>query len=133
MNRRTITPENRIDYTQKAIDPERRVPGIDNIEFLRIEEPHAQRYRLGPCVRVRYATDSVEEQEKRFSLKVDKRIFLAISDEALGEKSNRLLPRLLSFFRGVPRVSMQRDTGKNPQLPNPESPSNSSPRRGQQV
>lgn len=94
MNIRTIHPSQRIDYTFKTIELDGRVPGTDSIEFLRVEEPYWQGYRLGPFVRVRYARNGVEQKDA-FPLDVDKGIFLHIYDEDLAEKLQPIAPQIV--------------------------------------
>ena len=98
MNIHKIDSTNRIDYTLKTIELAGRVPGIDSIEFLRVEEPYWQEYRLGPFVRVRYALNGVE-QKKAFSIDVDKGIFLAIYDDALAEKLRPIAPKIVKILQ----------------------------------
>lgn len=98
MNIHEIDSLNRIKVTFKTIDLKGRVPGTESIEFLRVEEPYWQGYRLGPFVRVRYALNGVE-QKKAFSIDVDKGIFLSIYDDALAEKLRPIAPKIVKILQ----------------------------------
>lgn len=89
---------NHVDYTLKRIDLGGRVPNVDSIEFLWVEEPYWQGYSYGPFVRVRYALNGVE-QVNGFPMDVDKGIFLHVYDDELDAKLRNIAPKIVEILQ----------------------------------
>ena len=89
---------NKLELTFKTIDLEGRVPSIDSIEFLSVEEPYREGRRYSPFVRVRYALSGIK-QDKAFPLDVDKGIFLSIDDNVLEEKLRKIAPKIVEILQ----------------------------------
>ena len=93
-----MNPADRLELTYKAVDVKGRLPNVDSIEFLRVEEPYYQGRRYGPFARVRYAINGME-QVKGFPMDVSKGIFLSIYDDELLEKLRPIAPMIVRILQ----------------------------------
>ncbi len=93
-----MNPADRLELTYKTVDVKGRLPNVDSIEFLRVEEPYHKGHRYGPFARVRYALDGVEQVEG-FPMDVSKGIFLSIYDDELLEKLRPIAPMIVKILQ----------------------------------
>lgn len=93
-----MNPADRLDLTYKAVDVKGRLPNVDSIEFLRVEEPYHNGHRYGPFARVRYALDGVEQVDG-LPLDISKGIFLSIYDDELREKLHPIAPMIVKILQ----------------------------------
>ena len=93
-----MNPSDRLELTYKAVDVKGRLPNVDSIEFLRVEEPYYEGRRYGPFARVRYAINGIE-QVKGFPMDISKGIFLSIYDDELLEKLRPIAPMIVKILQ----------------------------------